>query len=355
MKILHKTACVLVVSILMASYPSPSPTNATAPVVLTERAPTLQVQTNTNLTVSLNWTSVPGAQYYIIKRGLNHENLFPLPAKITTTNYIDRSLDPLITHYYSVTPIINGQEGPASAVVTLPKVNLAFDKNKKVPILMYHEVIPDGQKISTPGLVVTVGELRQQLTHLKSEGYTPMFLRDIYRYLAEKRPLPKKTIGLTFDDGYRSFYQLVYPILQELNMKASVAIITGPVDKTQSYYYMSWSQIKEMSNSGLVEIASHTVSHARLSSISGPRLLKELHDSDKAIKENLGSESNMLVYPFGAYNQNVLQLARREYLLGATTKHGVNTLQTNPFELKRCQVKHGDTGAALDKHLQSHF
>jgi len=236
----------------------------------------------------------------------------------------------------------------------LPQLNLLFNQKQRIPVLMYHEVVPEGHQIKKPGLVVTGAEFKEQMLFLKKQGYTTMFLRDLYSYLAYRKPLPDKTIVVTFDDGYKSFYGLVYPILKELNIKASVAVITKPMDNNYAYYYISWKQAKEMVNSGLVELVSHTNTHRKLNTVSSTHLLREITVSDQTIAKHLGRESNILVYPIGGYNNKVIRTLKKEYILGVSMKDGVNKYGTNPFIIRRCRVSHGDTGEVIENHFKNH-
>ena len=78
-----------------------------------------------------------------------------------------------------------------------------------LPVLMYHHLVEDGQDCND--MTVTPSKLRSDLETILALGYTPVLPRE----LAAGGPLPEKPILITFDDGYRSNYKLLYPILQE--------------------------------------------------------------------------------------------------------------------------------------------
>ena len=75
-----------------------------------------------------------------------------------------------------------------------------------LPVLMYHHMVPDGQDCND--MTVTPGKFRSDLDAILAKGYTPVLPRE----LAAGDALPEKPILITFDDGYRSNYDLVYPI-----------------------------------------------------------------------------------------------------------------------------------------------
>ena len=93
-----------------------------------------------------------------------------------------------------------------------------------LPILMYHDVVEDGQPCNT--WTVTAGRFRQDLKWLRDHGYTCVLPRDLV-----KGHLPKgKAVLITFDDGYESNYRLAFPILKEYGDKAVISLITKYVD-----------------------------------------------------------------------------------------------------------------------------
>ena len=234
--------------------------------------------------------------------------------------------------------------------------DLTFDKDLHIPILMYHEVVNEGEQIKSPDLVVTVQELKKQLQYLKKEGYTTISLEEYYKFMTDNKPLPKKSIAITFDDGYVSFYNLVYPILKELNMKVTLAIVTEHMGEGGYYHHATWEQIKEMQANELVEIVSHTKTHPYLAELVGntATLRNEINGSDKDIGQNTGKESDILVYPYGSYNEEVIEATKSEYKMGVTIGKGVNRYGDNLMEIKRLGVNHGDTGEKIIEEIKNY-
>ena len=120
-----------------------------------------------------------------------------------------------------------------------------------LPVLMYHHMVPDGQDCND--MTVTPGKFRADLETVLAMGYTPVLPRE----LATGDALPEKPILITFDDGYRSNYDLVYPILREYGVKACISIIVLMPDLPTDNF-CTWNQLREMTASGLVEIGSHS-------------------------------------------------------------------------------------------------
>ena len=177
-----------------------------------------------------------------------------------------------------------------------------------LPVLMYHHMVPDGQDCND--MTVTPGKFRADLETVLAMGYTPVLPRE----LAAGDALPEKPILITFDDGYRSNYDLVYPILREYGVKACISIIVLMPDLPTDNF-CTWNQLREMTASGLVEIGSHSY---RLHNLDGDggnfesggangvesdtdfqtRVLDDIQLSHDRIAEELGGVT-CFAYPFG--------------------------------------------------------
>lgn len=121
----------------------------------------------------------------------------------------------------------------------------------QVPILMYHDISYLGEGYSkTPEL------FRTQMLELKNAGFNTIFYADLIDYAENGTPLPQKPIIISIDDGYRSNYTYLFPILQELEMKAEISLIGNAIQRYD--WAMNWDQVREMADSGLVAFQSHT-------------------------------------------------------------------------------------------------
>ena len=118
-------------------------------------------------------------------------------------------------------------------------------------VLMYHDVVPEGTPCNP--WTVTDTRLREDLQWLADNGWTTV----LPGQLAAGDPIPEKAVMLTFDDGYRGNYELAYPLLQDFQAKAVISIVVSYVDG-QNPDFLTWDMCREMSQSGLVEIGSHT-------------------------------------------------------------------------------------------------
>ncbi|NDO81203.1 poly-beta-1,6-N-acetyl-D-glucosamine N-deacetylase [Citrobacter sp. NCU1] len=117
---------------------------------------------------------------------------------------------------------------------------------------------------------VRTSALREQFAWLRENGYQPVSVAQIREAHRGGTPLPKKAVLLSFDDGFRSFYTRVFPLLQAFQWPALWAPVGSWVDtpldqkvlfgdeKVDRDYFATWQQVRELSRSPLVEIASHT-------------------------------------------------------------------------------------------------
>lgn len=155
--------------------------------------------------------------------------------------------------------------------------------------------------------------------------------------------LPKKPICLVFDDGYYDFYKLIFPLLQKYNLKALLAVtpkyILDDTDKEDSIRlsyehndlfrnykdatFCTYKELNEMVHSGLVQVVSHSYSHKNLLE-DDVNLEEELVKSKQLIEEKLNIAVESFVYPFGKYNQEVLDETMKHYKYSFRIGNGVN-------------------------------
>ncbi len=204
------------------------------------------------------------------------------------------------------------------------------------PILEYHQVTdapldPDFEVYNVPP-----DEFAAQLDYLQSEGYTTITLQDFMRAVHGKSSLPDKPIVLTFDDGYRDNYSTMLPILEAHGMTAVVYVITNEIGKEN---YLTLDELKDMQRRG-IEIGSHTADHLPLTTLDEPTRLKQIRDS-KIFLEWSGLQTiYSLSYPNGAFNAEIIEILKQtEYLTAVTGEAGLNTLDTNPYELFRVHIR----------------
>ena len=139
----------------------------------------------------------------------------------------------------------------------------------------------------------------------------------------------KNNIGdivLTFDDGLISDYELVYPLLRKMNLKATFFIVADFVGKSG---YLNWDNIKEMSNSGM-EIASHSSSHKYMTNLEVSQIKYELEISKIKIEKEIGKEIDSFAYPYGDCSNKLNRFAfEAGYKYICNSRPGLNDLNSS--------------------------
>lgn len=201
--------------------------------------------------------------------------------------------------------------------------------NASVPIFMYHFVSEDPGENPYPENVVRPTDLEKGLNYLKENGYETINVTDLAHLQIYTKP-----VILTFDDGFLDFYTNAFPLFKKYNMKASLYIVNN---FTTVGGYCNIDQIKEMQDSGLIDIQSHTVSHRKLATLTLDEIKTELIDSKKYIKENIAKDSTVICYPYGSYDKRVLEIATENYTYGLAMDGGVYYTKThkNLLEIPR--------------------
>ena len=201
-------------------------------------------------------------------------------------------------------------------------------KGVRAPVLMYHAVSDDTWGIKE--LFVRPSEMEKQLKYLVDHGYTTVTFEDLDRIDSIKKP-----VFLTFDDGYRDNYEELFPLLKKYNCKATIFMISGKLGKK---HYLTEEMIREMADSGLVSIQSHTVSHPKLAEITGEKLRAELRDSRIEIARLTKRIPFVLCYPSGSYNDETRRVGAEYYQFGIKMTGGGYNTSAKPFLIPRYYV-----------------
>jgi len=221
---------------------------------------------------------------------------------------------------------------------------LSGDGFQTIPILTYHRF---AENCDSP-LCMPAKTFEGQMRYLAENGYHVITADDLVAFLEYRQGLPKKSVLITMDDGYRSVYSTAYPILKKYGFKATLFIYTSFVGVSKMA--ITWEQLKEMQTDGFT-IGSHTIYHSDLTSPKAgeseqehiARLKEELNGSKKIIDRKLGQNTYFLAYPFGYYDQRSIQMAKEAgYKLAMSVKRGGNPFYANPFTLRRDQILEKD-------------
>ena len=196
--------------------------------------------------------------------------------------------------------------------------------------LCYHDI---PLRVDLDNYGVDRASLVEQIEYLRNHGYHFIGTEDIRKAYQEEKPLPPKAVLLMFDDAYLSFYAFVHPLLELYGYPSVLGVETRWIENPPPDLkapLMNWKQIEEVARSGLVEIASHShaLHHGVLYNSQGnkaPAAVSRIYDpaggdyesedayrrriyedclmSREVLREKLGLDVRVLVWPYGEYNR----------------------------------------------------
>lgn len=194
--------------------------------------------------------------------------------------------------------------------------------NATIPIFMYHFVREDTGDYEYPENMMRPSMLKSQLQYLKDNNFETIYISDIENIHEYQKP-----VALTFDDGWEDFYINAFPLFKEYNMKATLYVITSLVGTPG---YCNLNELRELKESGIVDIQSHTVSHPRLALLTLENAKKEMKESKEYLKNNLDIDSDTICYPYGSFNGNVENIAKElGYKYGLAMDGGIYYTQSH--------------------------
>jgi peptidoglycan/xylan/chitin deacetylase (PgdA/CDA1 family) len=241
---------------------------------------------------------------------------------------------------------------------------LQGDKEKAVPILMYHSISEIPERASHPYFQTTTdpATFRRHMEWLAGNGYRTIPLKKIEEELARSDWKNGKPFVLTFDDGYRDFQENAYPVLKQFGFTATVFLTTGYVGKKlMEKECLTWEEIRGLQTEG-IEIGSHTMSHPKLHGMSTASIQHEVGDSKAAIEEATGKPVNAFSYPYafpqedrGFIDELGNALRGCGYQYGVTTRIGRVVAGQDPLFLKRIPLNMHDDDLLLKAKLEGGY
>jgi peptidoglycan/xylan/chitin deacetylase (PgdA/CDA1 family) len=212
---------------------------------------------------------------------------------------------------------------------------------KGVPILLYHRFGP----VVADSMTVTTPHFESQLKYYLSRGYTVISLRELVDYyLGERGSIPPRSLVITADDGHKSVYADMFPLLKRYHVPATLFIYPSAISNVS--YALTWDELKEMKDTGLVAIQSHTFWHPnfrnekkKLNHHQYEKFLDgQLRKSREKLEGELQVKVDMLAWPFGIYDEELMKKAAQDGYVAA-------------FTMERHDSKISDKIMALPRYL----
>jgi peptidoglycan/xylan/chitin deacetylase (PgdA/CDA1 family) len=235
----------------------------------------------------------------------------------------------------------------ASPKITKPVV----DQTAQVLIFCYHRLV---DKVRYPGTEITPAAFEAQMKELKDKGITVISLQDLLAWKRGEKNIPPRSAVITFDDGWKSQYEVAWPILKKLGYPVTLFIYTEGVrgGSLGGGEAITWEQLADMRDNG-VDIEAHSATHQDLREghtimviePGGKRTRKKLTGADyekwvrnevvgckELLEQRLGIKVNCFAVPFGNYNEHVKELARNAGYEAMFTVYGQPITFTSPMD-----------------------
>jgi peptidoglycan/xylan/chitin deacetylase (PgdA/CDA1 family) len=203
-----------------------------------------------------------------------------------------------------------------------------------VPILEYHAIQPPVAGAQFPQLFVPQADFQRQMQWLKDEGFEAVTLDQVETAWYEEGELPPKPIVVSFDDGYLSQYVAAFPELEHLGWKGVINLVVQGSDLPDD-------DVKKMLDAGW-ELASHTTTHADLTTVDSSRLEQEVAGSREVLRRRFGVSVKNFCYPAGSYDDAVIEAVRAAGYVGAQSEVPGMATASHPYILNRIEVELDD-------------
>jgi len=249
----------------------------------------------------------------------------------------------------------------------------------QIPVLGYHNIVAINNLKSTSN--ISYEKFKKDLITLQKNGYTTVNFREVNDYVKYGTPLPDNPVMITFDDGYISNYKMAYPLLKTMHMKAVFFVIGWPVGMSAQPYpalphiaHFSWDQAREMNDSGVGEIESHSYdlhntggfepgTHIKCGygarrmlgesdAVYTKRIKTDFQRSVSDIGNHVRRPAYALAYPFGVYGKDTEHIAETFFNGTFTVRAGVRSFASpqDLYEIPRILVhENTDVLVEIDK------
>jgi peptidoglycan/xylan/chitin deacetylase (PgdA/CDA1 family) len=241
-------------------------------------------------------------------------------------------------------------------------------------VLMYHRVTELTSGTPAPSYNVRPGRFRAQLAGLLRAGYTAWPLRRVLECHEEQRPIPRKTFVVTFDDGYANVHHYALPILQELQIPATIFLATAYLDSRHPFPADNWSvagkdvvpplswmplstqQCRELQASGLIELGAHTHTHQDFRHRAA-ELYLDMVECLEVLRDRFGVSDSTFAFPYGTRELGFCspEMTAAVQAAGArcafSTDDGLVFPDQDRYGWGRMEVDDYDTGASLAARL----
>ena len=221
---------------------------------------------------------------------------------------------------------------------------------KDMPIIMYHRFIKSDSEKGVHGTYLHIDMLDKHFKLIKKMGFEPITFEDLVdKRLISRLEYGKRYIIITVDDGYKDNYELLFPLLKKYNFKVVIYTVSGetfnrwdvevPSNPEKRVELMSPEQIRELSESGLVEIGGHTVTHPHLNQLTSNEQEQEIYNNKIALESMIGKRLTSFAYPYGSLNEDSKNITSKVgYQFAVATDSGPVEVHGDELQIRRIAI-----------------
>ena len=221
----------------------------------------------------------------------------------------------------------------------------------RVPILLYHRFGP----LASDSMTVTTDNFKSELNYLSDNGYKVIPLEELVDYyLGRRKSLLPRSVVITVDDGHKSVYTDMLPLVKKYQIPVTLFIYPSAISNAS--YAMTWSQLREIKETGLFDFQSHTYWHPNFKKDKvrlrpaeyESSVIMQLKKSKERLEKELNVRVNMLAWPFGIYDDDLIHQAKAAgYVATFTMERHPASNDDNVMILPRFLMTNGERAKTL--------
>jgi peptidoglycan/xylan/chitin deacetylase (PgdA/CDA1 family) len=248
-----------------------------------------------------------------------------------------------------------------------PLMRFSWGKAPAIPILMYHSISEDVESRVHPYYRTTTSPatFAAQMAYLHQNGYRTYSTTQVAELLKSDPGTARKSVVITFDDGYHDIYGEAFPVLSRFGFTATVFLPTSYIGKISRQFKgrdcLTWAEVRDLQRNG-ISFGSHTVTHPQLSNLDKCAIDTEVVQSKKTIEEETGCAVDSFAYPYSfPQTKTEFKMMLRDSLSRAGYSNGVCTVvgragcDSDPLFMERLPVNTSDDSALLRAKLNGAY
>ncbi len=206
-------------------------------------------------------------------------------------------------------------------VTSLIQIENLYARPSGIPVIMYHDI----SNLFNDSYTISPDSFAAQMEWLYSNGYNAVSIQEAGRI---KRNDADRAVVITFDDGYASFMDFAFPLMQEYRFRVTINIIGQYVGSyvARNRPMLSWDEYRYLIKNDLVDLGCHTFNlhsmQKNVLTVSGEEIENDLLMFRTKYKEEIGRAVDILAWPYGRFNKRSMEIARKNGFKYILTSNG---------------------------------